>query len=97
VQKDRACQDEGADEEEDQRIGEWREHIFRRSNLKQDADGGAEESGDSERQRLCHPQNDNGREHCGQAVCRGREPGQRERQQNEEDSGREDATDFPAH
>ncbi len=97
MQEDRAGQDERPDEEEHQRIGERGEHLLCRGDLQQHAGGGAEESGDGERERLGHPEDHHGGEDRGQTVRRRREPWQRERQQEEEDEGGEDAPDSGPH
>jgi hypothetical protein len=74
VEEDAAGENEGADEEEHQRIGERREHIACRGDLERHAGGGPEQGGDRQWKRLRHPQHHHRAHHGGEAVRLGREP-----------------------
>ena len=61
VNRHRARQHEAADEEEHDRVGEVGEHLPGRRHAERDAEDGAEQRRDRQRQRLADPQHD----HCG--------------------------------
>ena len=97
VEEDRARQNERADEQEHQRVGEWSEHLLGRGDLKRHAGRGAEQCGHREWQRLGDPQDHHRRQHCRQTMRRGREGRHWKCQQQEEHCGGEDGSDFLAH
>ena len=68
VEEDRPGEDERADEEEHQRVGERREDVLRGRDAEHHARRRAEERGDRQRQRLRHPEDHHRREHAGEPV-----------------------------
>jgi hypothetical protein len=71
VQHDRSRQNERADEEEHQRIGERREHVPGRRNSQNDGGSGTEQRGHGHWQRFRDPEHDHRGEDRAEAVSFG--------------------------
>src|SRR5262245_5157826 len=68
VQKKRAGQNKGADEEKDQRVSERQEDLFGRGDLEQDAGRSADERREWQRDRFRDPEDDDSGKDCREAV-----------------------------
>ncbi len=97
VNEDGARQDEGADEEEHQRVGERREHLLGRGDLEHDAGGRAQQRRDREGQRLGDPEDHDGGQNRRKPVGRRRESFQGKDEEEQEDCGGENGSDASLH
>ena len=84
MQEDGAREDEGADEQEHQRIGERREDVLGRGDSEHDAGGGAQQRRDRKGQRLGDPEDDHRAEDGGEPMGLGLEPGHGDEQQEKQ-------------
>ena len=86
---------EAADEDEDHRIGERGEHLAGRRDLQHHRQDRAEDRGDGERQRLAHPEHDDGGHDGGEAVRRRGEAERRRQQRHEHGRGQQESGRAP--
>ena len=75
VQEDGAREDERADEEKDQRVGEGGEDVLRRGHAENHAGRGTEQGGHRQRQRLGDPQHHHRAKDAGKPMGLGTEAG----------------------
>ena len=97
VHEQRLRQDEAADEEKDQWIRERRENIADRRHPQHDGQGGTEQRGDRQRQRLGGPEDDDQRHDRRQPVPFGRQAVERQGQHYQEQDRTEQQADPATH
>ena len=97
MHEQRLRQDEAADEQEDERIGERREHVAHRRHPQHDGKRGTEQGGDRQRQRLGGPEHDDQRHHRRQPMPLGGQAVERQGEHQQEQGRTEQQADPAAH